>query len=129
MNHLSLARTLWNGIRGFCPSCGRGSLFKSWFLLNEHCSHCECLFQSREDDTYFFMYMSTGFITGIFIVGMFFIIPNDIKYGKLILLALSLLLFIATHPFRKGLAVAIDFYVDSRSEYPKHREKNDVKKY
>lgn len=116
-------------MRGLCPSCGRGTLFKSWFLLHERCSWCDCLFQVREDDTYFFMYISTGFITGVFIIGMFFIIPKDLQHGKVILLVLSLLLFIATHPFRKGLAVAIDFYVDSRCEHPKHREKNDITKY
>ena len=120
MMTLSLQRTLWLGIQKKCPSCGEGKILKNWFVLNNNCSICGCEFQRREDDTYFFMYMSTGFVTGIFIVGMFIVIPKDIQFGKLILLVLSLLLFVITHPYRKGLAVAIDYYVDSRSEFPRY---------
>ncbi len=114
---------LWLGVRKRCPGCGEGRLFKSWFVLNPQCSFCGCLFQQREDDTYFFMYMSTGLLTGVFIVIMFFVIPTDVLLGKIILLILSLSVFVITHPNRKGLAIAIDYCVDSRSEYPKHQEK------
>ena len=119
-----LTRSLWWGLSRKCPSCGVGPLFKSWFILNPICSNCSCSFQEREDDTYFFMYMSTGLITGIFIILMFFIIPRDLKFGKTVLLFASVGLFVLTHPYRKGLAVAIDFVVDSRSEHPKHQRKN-----
>lgn len=118
-----LLSVLWKGLKKRCPQCGLGKLFKNWFSLNEKCSYCNCEFQLREDDTYFFMYMSTGFLTGLFIVSMFFVVPTNIRFGKLILLLLSLLFFILTHPFRKGLAVAIDYYVDSHCEHPKHHQR------
>jgi uncharacterized protein (DUF983 family) len=120
MKPISLFRVLWLGLKKRCPQCGQGKLFKNWFLLNENCSHCGCEFQLREDDTYFFMYISTGFLTGLFIVSMFFVIPQNIQFGKFLVLLLSLSLFVLTHPYRKGLAVAIDYFVDCRSEFPKH---------
>ena len=121
-----LVSVLWRGFKKICPQCGRGKIFKNWFTLNEKCSFCECEFQSREDDTYFFMYMSTGFLTGLFIVAMFFVVPSNIRFGKLILLLSSLFFFILTHPYRKGLAVAIDYYVDNKSEYPKHHRRKNL---
>jgi len=117
----SFSSILWRGIQRKCPQCGVGKIFKNWFLLNEKCSNCECLLQQREDDTYFFMYMSTGFLTGLFVVAMFFVIPSDLRYGKWVLLFLSVGLFILTHPFRKGLAIAIDYYVECKSEFPRHK--------
>jgi len=111
---------LWRGLRKKCPNCGRGRIFKGWFSLNNHCSFCGCEFQQREDDTYFFMYISTGVITGIFLISMFFVFPRDFLFGKSVLLVLSIGLFVLTHPYRKGVAIAIDYFVDRKSDFPKH---------
>lgn len=119
----SLFLALWRGFKKKCPRCGLGPLFKNWFILNQKCLNCSCVFQDREDDTYFFMYISTGFLTGLFIVVMFFVIPLHLQRGKIILLLASVGLFVLTHPYRKGLAIAIDYLIDSRSEHPKHERK------
>jgi hypothetical protein len=122
-NNQKLVSVLWRGLKKICPQCGRCKIFKNWFTLNEKCSFCGCEFQLREDDTYFFMYISTGFLTGLFIIAMFFVVPTDIRFGKFILLIMSLLFFVITHPYRKGLAVAIDYYVDNKCEHPKYNRK------
>ena len=77
----------------------------------------------HDHDTYFFMYISTGFLTGAFLISLFFLIPTNFFQGKIILLVASLALFVTSHPYRKGLAVAIDYLVDSHSEYPKHERR------
>lgn len=69
------------------------------------------------------MYISTGFLTGLFIIFMFFVIPTNLQLGKITLLLASVGLFVLTHPYRKGLAVAIDYLIDSRSDHPKHERK------
>ncbi|NBX68720.1 MAG: DUF983 domain-containing protein [Proteobacteria bacterium] len=122
MKQKSLSLILLRGLKGNCPNCGLGKIFKNWFVLNKRCSHCGCEFQSREDDTYFFMYMSTGFLTGLFIVAMFFVFPQDFRFAKLVLLFASVGMFLLTHPFRKGLAIAIDYFIEEKSDYPKRRQ-------
>lgn len=42
---------LWRGIRGRCPRCGEGKLFKSYIGQNQSCSHCgEATGDIRADD-------------------------------------------------------------------------------
>lgn len=40
-----------NGLRGRCPNCGKGPLFRSYLKLNDTCPVCdEELFHARADD-------------------------------------------------------------------------------
>lgn len=42
---------LWRGIKGRCPNCGQGRLFKSYLQQEKHCSHCgEDIGNIRADD-------------------------------------------------------------------------------
>lgn len=42
---------LWRGVRGVCPSCGEGKLFRGYITQNEVCSVCdEDLSGIRADD-------------------------------------------------------------------------------
>ena len=42
---------LWRGIRGLCPQCGQGQLFKSYLKPNDFCPSChEDLSNIRADD-------------------------------------------------------------------------------
>lgn len=36
-----LYQILWRGIRGRCPSCGQGKLFKSYLKQVQACEHCQ----------------------------------------------------------------------------------------
>lgn len=48
---LSKSQIIWRGIRGCCPKCGEGKLFKSYLKQMDHCAHCaEELGTIRADD-------------------------------------------------------------------------------
>jgi uncharacterized protein (DUF983 family) len=55
MNDLHAHRALWpalvRGLRGRCPHCGRGRLFRAYLKVVDHCSVCgEALHHHRADD-------------------------------------------------------------------------------
>ncbi len=97
------------GARGLCPRCGQGKLFKSWDLLESKCSECGLVYEENPGDTWGFMYVSTGFITGLFIIGMFLIRPAQRWLGIAVVAGLSLAVMLGTQGLRKGIAVAMDF--------------------
>ncbi|MBU0799366.1 MAG: DUF983 domain-containing protein [Alphaproteobacteria bacterium] len=40
-----------NGLRGRCPACGEGKIFRSFLKVHDNCPHCgEELFHQRADD-------------------------------------------------------------------------------
>ena len=42
---------LWKGMRGRCPRCGQGKLFRAYLKVADHCPSCgEPLFHQRSDD-------------------------------------------------------------------------------
>ena len=108
---VSLLIALGRGARGLCPRCGQGRLFRSWDLLQPQCSHCSLKYEENEGDSWAFMYISTGFITGLFIVGMFLLKPENRYLGFIVVAVLSILVMVGTIPFRKGIAVALDFWL------------------
>lgn len=105
---------LWRGLRRRCPQCGQGQLFTAWNRLNVACSSCEFDFVKHEGDTWAFMYLSTAFITGLFIVVMFWMLPNNLWRGRLLLAILALSIFYLTWPFRKGFAIAFNYLIELR---------------
>ncbi|MFO1463695.1 MAG: DUF983 domain-containing protein [bacterium] len=97
-----------------CPRCGQGPLFSGWIEIREKCGVCGLSLASREGDTWAFMYISTAFITGLFVLAMLFVLPGNLWLGRLWVALSALFFFIATWPFRKGLAIAIDYWVEMR---------------
>ncbi len=108
------------GVRSRCPQCGEGKLFASWNVLKSHCEVCGCPLQAREDETWFFMYMSTAFITGLFVIAMFFIFPMHASFSRYAIAILAILVFVVTTGPRKGIAIAIDYFIDKHSEFPRN---------
>jgi uncharacterized protein (DUF983 family) len=47
-NAPSPARSLWNGVRGRCPRCGRGALFQGLLTVTERCSVCGLTFGGHD---------------------------------------------------------------------------------
>ena len=44
-------RSMRRGLRGCCPSCGRGKLFRAYLKVADHCPACrEALYHHRADD-------------------------------------------------------------------------------
>lgn len=76
------------------------------------CAKCGFEARSREGDCWFFMYMTTGFFTGLMIVAMFLVKPANVLLGQIVVGAVGLSLIALTLPFRKSFALALDFYLE-----------------
>ena len=42
--------SLWRGVRGRCPRCGRGRLFSAFLKVDDHCSVCRLDFTGHRAD-------------------------------------------------------------------------------
>ncbi len=103
-----------------CPQCGKSKVFSEWMILKERCELCGCQIRSREDDTWFFMYMTTAGLTGFFILGMLLVTPRDVPFARVAIAVAAMVVFFVSQPVRKSIAIAVEYYVDSHSEHPKH---------
>lgn len=111
---------LTRGLRKLCPQCGLTPIFQNWGVARKKCENCGCQIRSRESDCWFFMYMTTAFITGIFLIIMLLVKPENEALGRTAIAIGALLTIVFTVPRRKGLAIAIDYLIDSRLENPRH---------
>ena len=51
MGDHSLKTDLWNGLRGKCPACGKGHMFRAFLKVADRCDVCgEELYHQRADD-------------------------------------------------------------------------------
>ena len=60
------------------------------------------------------MYVSSAGLIGLFFVALFLIKPTNVLIGQVIVLPLALLVIGGTLPFRKGLAIALEYLVDRK---------------
>lgn len=68
------------------------------------------------------MYMSAGAITATFIISTYMMTPpENIMLGRICVAAFALILFFITMPVRKSLAIAIEYYTDAKSEFPRFK--------
>ncbi len=111
---------LARGIRRRCPVCGVGPLFSRWTALAPCCSHCGTPLSRREGDTYFLSYMTMAALTGIFLVLAVLALLHQAfyqRYKAVVWVVLGAGLFasiLATARQRKGLAVAVDCYLEGK---------------
>ena len=112
-NHRAdLRQTLRRGLAKRCPQCGEASIFRSFMTVVERCPVCRCPIQSREENTYFLMYVTTAALTGVVILGMFAVTPRHFWLGRLFVVAAALCLYLGTYQRRKGLAIAVEYCLD-----------------
>jgi uncharacterized protein (DUF983 family) len=112
----SFRQALLRGLHHRCPRCGEGPLFAGWNRLHERCSVCGLAFERRSGDTWFFMYMSTAGLTGLLVVTMFLIHPRVIWIGQIVVCLAAVALIGFSLPYRKGVAVALDYLVGRGGE-------------
>jgi uncharacterized protein (DUF983 family) len=103
---------LRRGFRRRCPRCGEGPLFAGWNRLREACPVCGLRYERHTGDTWFFMYMSTAGLTGVLVVCMFLLRPGIVWLGQIAVAAAALVVIGLTLPYRKGVAVAIDYLIE-----------------
>lgn len=73
------------------------------------------MLQRREEEGWFFIYMTTAGLTGVLIVAMLLIDVPDILMGQVAVLVAWFVVIFASLPVRKSLAIGIDFYLEVRS--------------
>lgn len=105
-------QALARGLRKKCPRCGQGPLFEGWHRLRERCPVCGLAFEERTGDTWFFMYMTTAGMTGVLVVAMFLVRPRVLWVGQLVVALIGLALMGLSLPYRKGVAVALDYLIE-----------------
>jgi uncharacterized protein (DUF983 family) len=108
------------GLRRRCPVCGGCDLFRRWTALIEACPECGTPFAAREGDSYFVLYGTMALITGVFLLLAILALSNQPFYQQwkaTIWAVLGIGLFtsiLATARQRKGIAVAMDCYIEGR---------------
>jgi uncharacterized protein (DUF983 family) len=105
------------GLRRRCPQCGEAKLFVGWHALRLRCPVCDLDFRAHDQNTWAFMYLSTAFLTGLMVVGMFLITPDNRWIGRAAVLTAAVAGIIGTLPLRKSVGVAIEYLVDLRSDH------------
>lgn len=73
------------------------------------------------------MYYSTAIFTGFIIIAMLLIRPQNLLLGRAIVFAVALVLIVLTLPYRKGLAIAFDYFSELRfGDRPELRLRNSA---
>jgi uncharacterized protein (DUF983 family) len=100
---------LRRGIRGRCPRCGEGALFRRRIELHDRCSECGLLYQRDRGDTWMFMIITDRIpiLFGIAIVYFGFRATN-LWATVLFFLAVATPMLATLRP-RQGLALALDY--------------------
>ena len=95
------------GLRLRCPVCGKGKLFKSYFVMNTNCSCCGVFF-SREHGQWVGSLDINTFVTAfILMIGAGFGPLWSLKTSLLVWCSAAVLVPIATFRFSRGLWTAI----------------------
>ena len=119
---MSLLATLWRGLRGCCPRCGRGRLFDRRYRLRAACDECRLPLETLGADTWALMYLSTAGLTGVVVVAMLVIRPESLLLGRAVLATAATVAIVCSVPARKGAAVSLNYFIESRVDRSGPRE-------
>lgn len=103
-----LAETVRRGLRRLCPRCGQGKIYKSFWNVNERCPACDLLLDPS-GESFGIYYVLTASITGALIFCMILLRPPSLAAGFRMLVPGALVAYVCTGPFRKGLALALNY--------------------
>ncbi|ALE15553.1 hypothetical protein AMC99_00237 [Altererythrobacter epoxidivorans] len=112
----SLPPTIWaailRGIRGRCPRCGGGSLFRKWLKPRDACPACGLDLTPQQTDD-FPAYISI-FVTGHLMAPLIILLATDFELGTLgmglIVIPLALVMMLGMLQPAKGLVVAAQWW-------------------
>jgi uncharacterized protein (DUF983 family) len=113
-----LKSVLLRGLRRRCPRCGIGDLFGSWYGLRRSCGDCGLDYVKLAHDTWALIYVSTAALTGVVIIGVVFLRPFNVVVGRFVLALAAATLIVASLPFRKGVAIALNYFIETRHPPP-----------
>jgi len=90
--------TIWRGMRGLCPRCGKAPIFDGYLKVQEVCAHCAApLGAMPADDAPPYVAMLVMVHVIGFVVVMIFrfgLSPNMMTYGFLLLLLIGVCLIV-----------------------------------
>ena len=109
------AVALLRGLRRRCPRCGVGRLYDGWYTLRKSCANCNWTYEPESGSTWAFMYISTACLTGMIVVGMLLIRPDNLWVGRSVVFPIALVAIAGTLPYRKGVAIAIEYLVERKT--------------
>ena len=108
------SHTLRRILRLRCPRCGRGELFRSFFLRAERCGNCAWVFEREQGywvgGAEVHMFASYGLSVVLFIPLLFVFGPTPLVQVSVIVghVACSLLLF----RYSRAIFVGVDYHLD-----------------
>jgi len=111
-----IASALRNGLRGRCPRCGEGALFRRGLQAHDRCSECGLLYQRNYGDTWMFIIITDRFPVMLGIAAIYFGFRSTNWMASLAFAAVLLIPLLATIRPRQGLALALDYL--SRMYFP-----------
>ncbi|HXO18597.1 MAG TPA: DUF983 domain-containing protein [Thermoanaerobaculia bacterium] len=115
MKSIRPLQAIGRGLRKRCPRCGEGRLFRGWNRLYERCPVCGLAYERHTGDTWFVTYITTAGLSGALVVGMFLLHPRIVWLGQALVVLAAIVVIGFSLPYRKGLAVALDFLVERHS--------------
>ncbi len=104
-----LSLVVGRGVRRRCPQCGESPLFRGWYTLAERCECCGLEIEAYEGSSWAFMYITTAFLTGLFLLVLVFYRPAHALSWRIGLVIGALVVILGSLPRRKGIAVALDY--------------------
>jgi uncharacterized protein (DUF983 family) len=108
----SAAQALWRGLRGRCPACGEGRMFRAFLKVADICPHCrEELHHHRADDFPAYLVIV---IVGHILVPIVLVVETEIAPAIWISMTLwpltALVMALSLLQPVKGVVVAIQWY-------------------
>ncbi|EJL34093.1 DUF983 domain-containing protein [Novosphingobium sp. AP12] len=108
----TFAQAAWRGIRGRCPRCEQGSLFRKWLKPRERCPVCMLdLTPQRADDFPAYIAM---IVTGHLMAPLIIMLSLDFELGPVammaILVPLALVMMLGMLQPAKGAVIAVQWW-------------------
>jgi uncharacterized protein (DUF983 family) len=112
----SIGTTLLRGIRLRCPRCGGDALFEGMLRLRKGCGACGLAYAPYAQDTWAMIYFSTAGLTGAVLVLLIVLRPANLLLGRVAIGLIAAVAIVASLPFRKGAAIAVNWLIASRTD-------------
>jgi uncharacterized protein (DUF983 family) len=108
----TFTQAAWRGIRGRCPRCEQGSLFRKWLKPRERCPVCALdLTPQRADDFPAYIAM---IVTGHLMAPLIIMLSRDFELGPVammaILVPLALIMMLGMLQPAKGGVIAVQWW-------------------
>lgn len=106
---------LLRGARRRCPRCGIGRLFEGFYTELPRCARCGLVFDP-DNRSFGFFYITTAALTGAFWAALWLVRPSSPETAQYVLLPIALAGYLGSMPQRKGISIALGYWLHRSSE-------------